>query len=208
MKLSSAVRWFLASCVAVSAGVPARAQQQPPQPTPEQIQAMLAEMQPGPEHRVLGALEGRWALEITYNMGGPKAKPMMAKGSATNRMILGGRFLKSEGVSDNPAGAALGGATVEMLGIYGFDRRTKEYTTLGLDTMGTYWVSAAGVMKPDKTIVMSGETADDHAGSKEIRKYDMVLKVVDADTYITQVIFKFTSMPDLKIVEIVHRRQK
>lgn len=208
MKPSSAVRWCLALCVAVSAGIPARARQQPPTPTPEQIKAMLAEMQPGPEHRVLAALEGRWALEITYNMGGPKAKPMTAKGTATNRMILGGRFLTSEGVSNNPGGAALGGATVEMLNIYGFDRRTKEFTTLGLDTMGTYWVSAAGVMKPDTTILMSGETTDDHAGSKEMRKYDMVLKVVDADTYVTQIIFKFTNMPDLTIVEIVHRRQK
>jgi hypothetical protein len=63
-------------------------------------------------------------------------------------------------------------------------------------------------MKPDKTIVMAGETLDDHAGSREMRKYDMVLKVIDADTYLTQVIFKFANMPDLKIVEIVHRRVK
>ena len=184
------------------------AQQQPPKPTPEQIKAMLAEMGPGPEHRVLASLEGKWTLDVTYNMGGPQAKPMKARGTATNRMMLGGRFLMSEGVSDNPAGTEFGGAKVEMVGIYGFDRRTKEYTTVGLDTMGTYWVTAAGVMKPDKTIVMAGETLDDHAGSKEIRKYDMVLKVIDADTYLTQVIFKFTNMPELKIVEIVHRRVK
>ncbi len=183
-------------------------QQQPPTPTPEQIKAMLAEMQPGPEHRVLANLEGQWTLDITYNMGGPQAKPMKARGTATNRMILGGRFLMSEGVSDNPAGAAFGGAKVETVGIYGFDRRTKEYTTIGLDTMGTYWVTAAGVMKPDQTILMAGETLDDHAGSKEIRKYDMVLKVVDANTYLSQIIFKFPNMPDLKIVEIVHRRAK
>ena len=178
------------------------------QPTPEQMKAMLAEMQAGPQHRVLASLEGKWTLDVTYNMGGPQAKPMKARGTATNHMILGGRFLMSEGVSDNPAGPELGGAKVEMVGIYGFDRRTKEYTTIGLDTMGTYWVTAAGVMKPDKAIVMAGETLDDHAGSKELRKYDMVLKVVDADTYLTQVIFKFANMPDLKIVEIVHRRVK
>lgn len=202
------MRCCLALGVVLTTSAPVLAQQQPPKPTPEQIQAMVAEMGPGPEHRVLASLEGKWTLDITYNMGGPKAKPMTARGTATNRMILGGRFLMSEGVSDNPAGAGFGGAKVEMVGIYGFDRRTKEYTTIGLDTMGTYWVTAAGIMKPDKTIVMAGETLDDHAGSKEIRKYDMVLKVVDADTYLTQVIFKFANMPDLKIVEIVHRRVK
>lgn len=207
MKSSLAIRYCVALCFAIGAGLPALAQQQPPQPTPEQIQAMLAELGPAPEHRVLANLEGRWTLDITYNMGGPQAKPMSARGTATNRMILGGRFLMSEGVSDNPM-PAFGDPKVEMVGIYGFDRRTKEYTTIGLDTMGTYWVTAAGVMKPDKTIVMAGETLDDHAGSKETRKYDMVLKVVDADTYLTQVIFKFANMPDLKIVEIVHRRVK
>ena len=208
MKPAIAMRCCLALTVAFATGAPVLAQQQPPKPTPEQIQAMVAEMGPAPEHRVLASLEGRWTLDITYNMGGPQAKSMKARGTATNRMILGGRFLMSEGVSDNPAGAELGGAKVEMVGIYGFDRRTKEYTTIGLDTMGTYWVTAAGVMKPDKTIVMAGETLDDHAGSKQVRKYDMVLKVVDANTYLTQIIFKFPNMPDLKIVEIVHQRVK
>ena len=183
-------------------------QQPAPKPTPEQIKAMLAEMGPGPEHRVLASLEGKWTLDATFNMGGPQATPMTARGTAANRLILGGRFLMSEAVMDNPAGPAMGEPKVEMVSIYGFDRRTKEYTTIGLDTMGTYWVTAAGVMKPDKTIVMAGETLDDHAGSKEIRKYDMVLKVIDADTYLTQVVFKLTNMPDLKIVEVVHRRVK
>jgi hypothetical protein len=178
------------------------------QPTPEQIKAMQAEMQAGPEHKVLAALAGRWSLEVTYNMGGPAAKSMTARGTATNRMILGGRFLSCESVSENPAGSALGNAKVEALTIYGFDRRTREYTVLGLDTMGTYWVSAAGRSTPDMGIVMSGETPDEHAGSREIRKYDMVLKVVDADTYVTQIIFKFANMPPLKLVEITHRRIK
>lgn len=180
--------------------------QQPQQPTPEQIQAMLAEMMPGAEHRILAGLEGRWSLEITYNMGGPQAKPVTTRGTATNRMILGGRFLQSEGVSDNPMGPAFGDAKVETMSIYGFDRRTKEFTMIGLDTLGTYWVTAAGAMKPERTIRMSGETLDDHSGSKETRKYDMVLQVTDANTYVTQIIFKFPNMPDLKIVEAVHRR--
>jgi hypothetical protein len=34
--------------------------------------------------------------------------------------------------------------TVESTTIIGFDRRSKKYTTVGLDTMGTYWVTAAG----------------------------------------------------------------
>jgi hypothetical protein len=175
-----------------------------PAPTPEQIKAMAEKLQAGPEHRVLAALEGNWSLDITYNVGAPQ--PLRSKGTATNRMILGGRFLVSEAVSENPAGPAAGDQQIESMGIYGFDRRTSEYTTIGLDTMGTYWVAAAGTMKPDRTIVMSGESLDDHGGQREMRRYDMVLKIVDRDTYITQIIFKFSNRPDLTIVETTHRR--
>jgi hypothetical protein len=175
-------------------------------PTPDEMRAMIEKLGPGPEHRTLAALEGRWSVDISYNMGGG---PTRTKGTAVNRMILGGRFLHSEATSPMPAGyPEMGDARVESLTIYGFDRRTSEYTILGLDTMGTYWVSAAGVMRPEKTIVMSGQSLDDATGTREMRQYDMVLRIVDADTYVTQIIFKFPNRPDLKIVEITHRRMK
>jgi Protein of unknown function (DUF1579) len=190
----------------ISGGTVASAQQ----PTPEQKkamqQAMVEKMQPAAEHKTLAALEGKWSIDVLYRMGdGPTMK---ARGVATNRMILGGRFLESRATSNNPAGPGLDDANVESLTIYGFDRRTGDYTIVGFDTMGTYWVSAAGKMSERKSIVMSGETLDDHAGSKEIRKYDMVLRVVDPDTYVTEIIFKFANRPDLKLVEVMHRRMK
>ena len=190
----------------ISGGTVASAQQ----PTPEQKkaiqQAMLEKMQPAAEHKTLAALEGKWSMDVLYRMGdGPTMK---ASGVANNRMILGGRFLESRATSNNPAGPGFGESNVENLAIYGFDRRTGDYTVVGFDTMGTYWVSGAGKMSDGKSIVMSGETLDDHAGSKEIRKYDLVLRVVDPDTYVTEVIFTFASKPDLKLVEITHRRMK
>jgi hypothetical protein len=180
------------------------------QPTPEQQkamqQAMLEQMKPAPEHRTLAALEGKWSMDVVYRMGdGPMMK---ARGVAANRMILGGRFLESHTTSNNPAGPGFGDPDVESLTLYGFDRRTNQYTILALDTMGTYWVSAAGSMTAGTAIVMSGETLDDHAGSKETRKYDMVLRIVDPDTYVTEIIFKFANRPDLKLVEVTHRRLK
>jgi hypothetical protein len=174
------------------------------QPSARQMEAVLAKTRPGPEHEALRALAGRWNQEVTFDMGGPRK--MIAKGTATNRLILGGRFLVSERTADNPAGAAAGIPTIEAVNIYGFDRRTSEYTILELDSMGTYWVSAAGPARPDGAIVMSGETLDDHSGQREVRRYDMVLKIVDADTYTTQIVFKFPDRPNLTIAEAVFRR--
>lgn len=182
--------------------IPAAAQTRP---SPEAIQKMLEPMKPVAEHQELAALAGRWTQEVTYSMGGP---PMKSSGTVTNRMILGGRFLISEGSSANPAGPGIGDPTLETMSIYGFDRRTKEFTIVHLDTMGTYYVTAAGNKNEPRTVVMRGETLDDHGGAKAMRKYDMVLKFVDADTYVTEIIFHFPGRAPQTVVSVTHRRLK
>jgi hypothetical protein len=165
-------------------------------------------MRPAAQHQELAALAGQWTQEVTYSMGGP---PMKATGTVTNRMILGGRFLVSEGTSPNPAGPGMGDATLEFMSIYGFDRRTKEFTIIGLDTLGTYYVTAAGNKTEPRTIVMRGESLDDHGGSvpgSEMRKYDMVLRFVDPNTYVTEIIFYFPGRTPQTVVSVTHRRQK
>jgi len=121
-------------------------------------------------------------------------------------MGLGGRFLISEGSSNNPTG--IGEPTVEVLSIYGFDRRTNEYTVVGFDTMGTYYVTAAGTREPDGLMRMRGETLEIEAGTKETRRYDMTLRVVDRDTYVTEIVFRFPDRDPLTVVSITHRRQR
>lgn len=171
------------------------------QPTPEQLERMLEPLRPTAEHQVLSQLTGRWTQDITYAMGGP---PMKATGTVTNRLILGGRFLVSEGTSNNPSGA--GDPTIDVMSVFGFDRRTSDYTVVAFDTMGTYYVTAAGKRTPAGAILMSGETLERDAGTTEMRKYDMVLTVLDLDTYRFEIIFKFPGQPDHTVVSITHRR--
>ncbi len=182
---------------------PATAAAQQQQPTPEQIEKMLEPLRPSAAHRDLTQLAGRWTQDVTYAMGGP---PMKATGTVTNRVVLGGRFLVSEGTSNNPSG--VGDPTVEFLSVYGFDRRTSEYTIVGFDTMGTYYVTAAGKKTPDGLILMSGETLEYDTSSPSRRKYDMTLKVIDPDTYTTEIIFHFAGRPSQTVVSITHRRMK
>jgi hypothetical protein len=192
------VRPFLiAMLIAVSAST-AFAQTQP---SKAEIEKMLESLRPTTEHTVLAQLEGRWTMEGTFLLGGP---PMKATGTTTNRMILGGRFLVSEGTSNNPSG--MGDPTIGSMSIYGFDRRTKDFTIVGYDTMGTYYVTAAGKKAQDGKIVMAGETLEHEGGTAITRKYEMTLKIVDANTYVSEVIFKFPGQPDLTIVSMTHRR--
>lgn len=187
------------TCLLLAAGVSTAFAQS--QLSPAEIEKMLEPLRPTTEHKELAGLEGRWILEATFLMGGP---PMKASGSMTNRMILGGRFLVSEGTSNNPSG--IGDPTIGLMSIYGFDRRTNDFTIVGYDTMGTYYVTAAGKKTPEGKIVMAGETLEHEGGTAATRKYDMTLKVIDANTYTTEVIFKFPGQPDQTIMSMTHRR--
>jgi hypothetical protein len=171
------------------------------QPTPEQMAQMLEESRPTTEHQELAKLTGRWNQEVTWSMGGPSVK---ATGIVTNRMILGGRFLLSAGSSNNPLG--FGDPTVELMTIYGFDRRTRDYTIVGYDSFGTYYVTAAGKKTPAGLVLMHGETLEHEAGTTATRKYDMTLRIVDPNTYITEVIFKVAGQPDQTVASVTHRR--
>ena len=191
----------LALAAVLLAAIPAHDQdQQMKPPSPDEMQAMMAMMGPGPEHKDFEPLAGTWDMDITFNMGGP---PMKVSGRAVNTLILGGRFLKSETKGHAP----VMGVDVESLSIYGFDRRTNEYTVVGYDTMGTYYVTAAGKKQPGaKEVVMQGWIEEDAPVSGRM-DYDMVLRWVDADTYVSEIIFKFPAGPT-KVAEMTFRRAK
>ncbi len=118
-------------------------------------------------------------------------------------MILGGRFLLSEAKDSE------GPMAFESLIIHGFDRRNKKYTTVNFDSMGTYYVTAAGPYDDSKkAIVMYGEDIDPALGHTQ--KYDIVTRVISPTKYVTEVIFKdpehTQGRAEFRIVEITHTR--
>jgi hypothetical protein len=158
---------------------------------------------PGPEHQRLQALAGKWDQEIKYWMQ-PGKPPMAMKASCENRMILGGRFLVSE------SKGSMGGMNIEATSIFGFDRRHKKYTTVGLDTMGTYYVTATGPYDEAKqAVIMYGEDVDPVLGHTQ--KYDMIVRFLGPNKYVTEVVFKDKAhthgAAEFKVVEITHTRK-
>ena len=169
---------------------------------------MMAEYQklatPGDEHKVLYAMSGVWDQEIKY-WPEPGAEPLLSTGTSVNKSILGGRFLQCNAVSGE------GELTSQSLTIFGYDRRHQCFTSVGFDTWGTYFVTAAGLYDDStKTMTLYGEDDDPIWGA--IQQYDMVIKMPDKDTYISEVIFKdrFHTQGDdpFKVVEIVSRRAR
>lgn len=90
-------------------------------------------------------------MKLWFN---PAEPPRVASGTATGRFILGGRFLQ---LDSRVKGGGIGADSVT---IFGFDRRTNDYTMIGLDTLGTYYITAAGKYDDAaKGIVLDGSYA-------------------------------------------------
>ncbi len=105
--------------------------------------------QPGPEHAELAKYAGEWRGEVSITMA-PGAAPMRQEATATCRMILGGRFLELVSRGD------FMGQPFEGVSMFGFDRRNKVWTTVGFDTLGTYWVTGTGKRDDKGAIRMHG----------------------------------------------------
>lgn len=151
---------------------------------------------PSASHDRLARLSGTWDQEVEYAIG--TGKTVRASGRVRNRTVLGGRFVVSEGVA-RQAGGPL---DVESIFIFGFDGRTREHTVVLLDSIGTYYVTAAGRVDDDSRIVMKGETPE-HGGMKQ---YDIVLRWIDSDTYRTEIVFHFPGREPLPAVAATYRR--
>jgi len=142
-KLTDPTRGLLATlliAVLCAALAPAAATAQE-LPDEEQLRAMMAKSlelaQPGPEHARFAQMVGTWDMEMTL-WPEPGAEALTTSGVVEAELILGGRYLMQTTV------IAEGFFASEGISILGFDRRSEEYTLLGLDTIGTYWVSAQG----------------------------------------------------------------
>jgi hypothetical protein len=165
----------------------------------EQEQALSG---PVAEHKLLSRMVGKWDKEVKL-WPGPAATPIITKGACENKMILGGRFLKSESAGT--------GSPIETLQIMGFDRRFGKYTYVGYDNYGTYYVTAEGAFEAGtKTFTLHGEEAGSQPGQSQ--KYDIVVRFISPTKYVTEVIFKKETPPgghtEFKVAEITFTQSK
>jgi len=183
-------------CVALTMLSPLLAWAQSP-PSADQVERMKAIYQPSAPHRELARLAGTWEQEARLANGTPE--PVVLRGRVTNRVVLDGRFIASEGLARGPAG----GPVLESMLILGFDGRTREYTAIVMDTFGTYYVTAAGPGTPDSaSIVMKGQTPE--RGS--VKHFDVVLTWIDANSYRVEIIFRIPDREPTVAVSTTYRR--
>jgi hypothetical protein len=104
-------------------------------------------------------------------------------GTSNSHLILGGRFLMME------AEGELFGQVVKSITIMGYDNAQEKYTLIGLDELGTYYITAAGTYdEATKTYTLDGTYEEPVL--KKIKNYRFIMDVFDPNVPVTKILFE------------------
>jgi len=144
-----------------------------PVPLPEQVRGLSLGSRPGPRHRVLEPLVGRWSVVIEADGGSAY------RGEATIAWALGGRFLRWDVRMD------FGGTPAATTVYVGYDDRTAEYRMLMISDLSTSMEVASGRGDlASSGLVFTLELPDPRSGLR-LRARSR-LKLLDADRFLLE----------------------
>lgn len=156
------------ACAAVSA-----------QEMSEEDKKMMAAMQaygtPGEYHKYMEYFVGEWNQTSKMWMK-PGAPPMESSSTATSKMMMGGRYLKTL-----HKGAFMG-MPFEGISLLGYNNLRKKFSSLWIDNMGTGMAISHGEL--DKSKKVRTDIGDwDEPLSGGTQKIKMVTTIVDSNKF-------------------------
>ncbi len=156
-------------------------------------------MTPTQVHKMLSLSDGDWTGEVTHWMT-PNSEPMRSKCTATNKMIMGGRYQQSDFKGE------FMGMPFEGMNLLAFDNAKKVFISNWIDNMGTGMMMMEGTWDDKtKTITFNGKMVDPMTG-KDTEAKETFTIVDDA----TQIMVMYAPTPDgkgmFKTMEIKFRR--
>ncbi len=151
-------------------------------------------MTPGPMHKVLASMAGKWKVETTMWMS-PGAQPMTSTTESENTMIMGGRYMEQKVHGD------MGGMQFEGLGTFAYDNAKKMFLATWVDNMGTGIVNFEGPYdEATKTISIKGKCLDPSTGKDgEMRE---TIKIVDDNNETMEIYFTPAGGKEFKNTEM------
>jgi hypothetical protein len=171
---------------------------------PKKPENPLAEMakfsQPGPEHKVLRALAGKWKAEVQFRMG-PKGEPMKSEGTMARRLVLGGRFLRELYKSTSPEMPFTG------MGMLGYDKGKKKYNAMWTDSMSTAIMVTYGTYDAAKKTFTFDMEMDDPVAKKKTKGRNLI-RIIDKDHHVQEMYHQDDKGKEFKAMEIKYSRAK
>jgi hypothetical protein len=191
----------LAVILAVPAGR-ARGEDAKVPPSPEALLKALAEAgKPGAEHQKLQPLVGDWTftLKVWTN---PSQSPAELKGTVERKWIMGGRFVQETVRGE----CSKSGKTFEGLGLLGYDRAQKKFTSVR--ACGLCGTTSSGLLtcnsSADRFECVKEECCP--LTGQKVKGRDEIL-IESKDRIVTN-IYRTLAGKEVKVMEIVAIRKK
>lgn len=160
-----------------------------------------AYMTPGEPHKLLASWDGTWTGDITMWMA-PGAPPTVSKGTAVNKMIMGGRYQYSKHTGNMMGMPFEGEATT------GYDNTKKKFVSSWIDNMGTGMMTMEGDWdEANKTLTLAGKCIDPMAGNGKEMVIRQTQKVIDANTQLVEMYGPGPDGKEFKMMEIKMTRK-
>jgi hypothetical protein len=155
---------------------------------------------PGPEHKNLEPLHGKFDVSVKMFMPGKK-EPNTSKGAAERKWVMDKRYLH-----ETVSGEFMGGQ-FKGQGFNGFDRFKKKYVFTWMDNMGTGILYAEGTYDPDKKTFTYNYVEDSPFTGKGTKARDVV-KIVSMNEHVMESYRTLAKGgPEFKMMEITYTRQ-
>jgi hypothetical protein len=145
-------------------GLPATTQQVKKMPSKEEMmQKWMDYATPGPEHKELNRMVGKWNYKVKMWMD-PQSAPEESTGKSDIRWVMGGRYIEQ-----NTKGKSMG-QNFEGKGIIGYDRATKKFRSVWYDNMGTGLMIGSGTFNAkENTLEEAGSSSCPFKGTVTYR---------------------------------------
>jgi len=191
-----------ASLLAVTPGPAQSKKAAKKMPSQEQMMKAWEEaMTPGDSHKALGMFVGSWNAEVKIWMNGPKGDPMVSKGTAEYKMMLGGRYLEQDFTGE------MMGQPFQGTGFTGYDNFRKKYVGFWIDNFSTAMSTMEGTADhKTKTLTMTGKMDEPSTGEKD-KKVKYVVHFVDDNTHVFES-YDVTAYGDKKPVMVITYTRK
>jgi hypothetical protein len=151
------------------------------------MEAYTKHATPGPAHKKLDPLAGRWTYTAKFWMA-PDQPPMEMKGTAERKWIMGGRFLQDD---VNNEGVAM---PFQGLGLTGYDNHLKKYVGTWVDSMTTSIMHSVGEVDASGKVFTMRHEDFDPMFNQTIKSRD-VTRITGPDSHTIEF---YRTMPDGK----------
>ncbi len=179
----------------------AHAQDPVQEPSPEEMAAMMEQMQklatPGEMHKILDGMVGTWDLKM--EMFSPGMPPMVSGGTSEITSVLGGRYIQ-----EMMEGSFMG-QPFHGMNLIGYSNATEEFHSSWRDNFSTWPTTSTGHWDAEtKTLEMKGIMRD--VADMDGRPYRMVSRMIDDDNFVADMYDTIPPHGDIKVMTITYTR--